>query len=173
MTHPDASTFIDWDGIRALEPADAVHVLGQLANLENNPFTAERLRIVGDTVRDEIARHRPGAQARAAKTLSLSPALLGRLYTRYKENFMIEIPSTIGRYDLLDEVEEHFDTRQAAHDAIQTYLGQIIDIDGEDTVVVDRKPLTNASGREIGETLLVTPETADTIRDAIIAAQEN
>lgn len=85
MDHPDARDFIDWDSIRALEPAQAVHVLGQLANLENNPFAAERIRIVGQTVQEEIARHRPGAQARAAKTLGLSPALLGRLYTKYKE----------------------------------------------------------------------------------------
>lgn len=169
MTTPDANNFIDWDRIRALPPAQAVRILGQLANLESNPFTAERVRIVGQTVQDEIARHRPGAQARAAKTLGLSPALLGRLYTRYKEHFMIEIPSVLARYDLLDEVEDHFDTRAAAHEAIQTYLSQVIDIDGEDTVVVDRKPLKNASGRTIGETLWVTEEAADTIRDAIFA----
>lgn len=169
MTTPDARDFIDWDGIRALPPAQALSVLGQLADLKDNPFTEARLRLVGATVREEIARHRPGAQARAAKTLNVSPALLGRLYTRYKEHFMIEIPSVLARYDLLDEVEDHFDTRAAAHEAIQTYLSQVIDIDGEDTVVVDRKPLKNASGRTIGETLWVTEEAADTIRDAIFA----
>lgn len=172
MDKPDATEFVDWGRIRAQGDAEAVRILGQLANLENNPFTAERVRIVGETVRAEIARHRPGAQARAAKVLNLSPALLGRLYTKYKEHVLIEIASVASNYDLLNEVEDHFDNRQAAHDAIQTYLGQIIDIDGEDTVVVDRKPLTNASGRTIGETLWVTEEAADTIRDAIAAAAE-
>lgn len=169
MTTPDARDFIDWNGIHALPPAQALSVLGQLADLKDNPFTEARLRLVGATVREEIARHRPGAQARAAKTLNVSPALLGRIYNRYKENFMIEIPNVISNYDLLDEVEDAFDTRQAAHDAIQTYLGQIIDIDGEDEVVLDRKPLKNGSGRVIGETLWVTEETANAIRDAIHA----
>lgn len=170
MDKPDANAYVDWDGIRSLPPADALSVLGQLANLENNPFTAERLRIVGETVRAELARHRPGAQARAAKTLNVSPALLGRLYTKHKEIHMIEIASVISNYDLLNELEDRFDSRQEAHDAIQVYLSQVIDIDGEDEVVMDRKPLKNASGRAIGETLWVTPEAADAIREAITAA---
>lgn len=169
MTKPSAADYIDWDGIRSKGPAEAVRILGQLANLEDNPFTAERLRLVGETVREELARHRPGAQARAAKTLNLSPALLGRLYTRYKEHFMIEIASVASNYDLLSEIEDRFDTRQGAHEAIQVYLSQIIDIDGEDAVILDRKPLKNASGRAIGETLWITPEAADTIREAIAA----
>ena len=172
MSRPDARAYVDWDGIRALPPADAQQVLAGLSTLGDNPFTEARLRLIGATVHEEMRRHRPGARARAAKTLALSPARLGQLYDRYKEKHMIAIPNVLAQYDLLDEVEEHFDTRQGAHDAIHTYLDQIIYIDGEDEVIMDRKPLKNASGRVIGETLWVTEETAEAIREAITASND-
>ncbi|MFJ9558300.1 hypothetical protein ACIRPH_31220 [Nocardiopsis sp. NPDC101807] len=88
MTKPNAEDFIDWDSIRALGPAEALKVLAQLADLKNNPFAAERARIVGQAVEEEARRHKPGAQARAAKTLDMKPARLGQLYHEYKEKHM-------------------------------------------------------------------------------------
>jgi hypothetical protein len=72
-----------------------------------------------------------------------------------------------GRYGFLLEVEDHFDSRDEAHQAIQTHLSQIVDLDGEEAVITGRQPLTNASGRTIGETLWITPEATETIRQQI------
>jgi hypothetical protein len=123
MDKPDARDFIDWDGIRAQGPAEAVRILGQLANLENNPFTAERVRIVGETVQEELARHKPGAQARAAKTLGLSPALLGRLYTKYKEKQTMTTTTEYGTWN------NHGD--RTAHTVEDTVTGYISGGDSE------------------------------------------
>lgn len=82
-----------------------------------------------------------------------------------------EIASQITNYDLLNDIEDQFTSRHQAHEAVQTFLGQIIEIDGDD-VVISRRDMTNASGRVIGEWLTVSSETAQAIRDAI-AAQAN
>ncbi|WP_017602305.1 hypothetical protein [Nocardiopsis lucentensis] len=157
---------IDWDALNALPAAAKMQALADIFDQVRSEIGAER----GRMVHEAVAEH--GTQKAAAEVLGMKTARLGQLYTQYKETHMIEIATVVANYDLLNEVEDQFDSRQAAHEAIQAYLSQVIDIDGEDEVIVDRKPLKNASGRIIGETLWVTPEAADAIRDAIMA-QEN
>ena len=52
-------------------------------------------------------------------------------------------------------------------DAEHFVLGQVIDIDGEDAVIMARQPLTNASGRQIGEVWTVTDEAWGFVQQAI------
>ncbi|WP_326806624.1 hypothetical protein OHB04_02210 [Streptomyces sp. NBC_01775] len=77
-----------------------------------------------------------------------------------------EIGTQVTNYDLLGEIEGLFNTRQEAHEAVQTTLSQIIENDGDD-VVLSRREMKNGSGRVIGEWLTVSTETAQEIRDAI------
>ena len=79
-----------------------------------------------------------------------------------------EIGTQVTNYDLLCEVEDQFSSRQEAHEAVQTFLGQIIEVDGDD-VVLSRREMTNGSGRAIGKWLTVSKKTAQEIRDAIDA----
>ena len=46
-------------------------------------------------------------------------------------------------------------------------LGQVIDIDGEDNVILKQQPLHNASGRQIGETWTITEEAWEFVQRAI------
>ncbi|PWV44578.1 hypothetical protein [Nocardiopsis sp. L17-MgMaSL7] len=151
---------IDWDALDQLSPAEKMEALAKIFEQVRADIGAER----GRMAHQAHAHH--GTKKAAAEHLGLSPARFGQIY----REVMIEIPTAIGSYPLLDEIEDRFPSRQEAHDAIQTYLGQIIEIDGEEEVVLERKPLKNASGRVIGETLWVTKDAAETIRESIDAA---
>ena len=57
-------------------------------------------------------------------------------------------------------------------EAESVYLGQIIDLDGEDAVIVAREDVRNGSGRVCGEHLTVTPETWEAVEAAIASYEE-
>lgn len=78
--------------------------------------------------------------------------------------------TTITTTDLADEMAERHDiTRQAARDAVDTYVGQIVSLDGEDATIASTEDLRNGSGRVIGHTVTLTAETADFVRGCFAA----
>lgn len=95
-----ARDFVDWEGIYAQGPARAMEVLAELSSLEDNDFTLARLALVGSAMEEEQARHRPGAQARAASTLGLSPQRMSQLYRQYRKKYRV----TRIAYDFGDEL---------------------------------------------------------------------
>lgn len=52
-------------------------------------------------------------------------------------------------------------------DAEHALLSQVIDIDGEPAVILERQPLRNASGRQIGEEWTITEEAWEFAQRAI------
>jgi hypothetical protein len=80
---------------------------------------------------------------------------------------------SITGYDLLDEtVDTYGITKAEAHEAINAFLDQIIEIDG-DNVVLERTPVrpdlaaNNPGDLDIYYWRTVSDETADAIRDAL------
>jgi hypothetical protein len=51
------------------------------------------------------------------------------------------------------------------------YLNEIVALDGE-SVILDREPLHNASGREVGEEVTVSDETWELIQQAVEHAKK-
>lgn len=83
----------------------------------------------------------------------------------------------IHSYDLLEEMVDRYGiSRREAHDAIHAYLEQCIDIDGEDAVVLDRRPIRpelvkdNPHDLDVYYWLTITDETAETIRESFAAS---
>lgn len=132
MTKP-ARDFIDWNGIHAQGPADALRILGELSSTENNPFTVERLRLVGQTVEAEIAHHKPGAQTRAAKTLNISRQRLSQLYSKHKEKHTMTTTTEYGTWN--NRVER---TAHTVEDTVASYIS------GGDSEWVERCEETGA-----------------------------
>ncbi|MFJ5819315.1 hypothetical protein ACIQGT_36305 [Streptomyces sp. NPDC093108] len=90
----------------------------------------------------------------------------------YNQNYGRSISS----YELLDETRETYGlSRQDAHDAIHAMLSGIIEIDGEETVILDRTPgrpellTSNSQDVDIDQWITVSDETADAIREALAA----
>ena len=46
-------------------------------------------------------------------------------------------------------------------------LDQVVDIDGEDAVVIERRPVKNASNRVIGDELVITDEAWEFVQESI------
>lgn len=86
---------------------------------------------------------------------------------------------TIHSYDLLDEVTEaHGLSLEEAHEAIHAMLQHCIDIDGEDKIILDRRPMRpelledNPHDVDVYYWLTISEETATTIREALAATHE-
>ncbi|MFJ2630815.1 hypothetical protein ACIO6U_02475 [Streptomyces sp. NPDC087422] len=94
---------------------------------------------------------------------------------------MIEIASnnpgrTVYPYDLLDDVMEDTGLSRAdAHAGIHAMLDDLINLDGEDTVILSRRPVdpalleSNPNDLDVYYWLTVSDETAQAIRDALAA----
>lgn len=85
----------------------------------------------------------------------------------------------IHHYDLLTEIaERHGMTDRDAHDAIHAAVEQLIQLDGEDAVIISRQPIQpelldyNPHDLDRYEWIEITSEAANAIREAIAAAQE-
>jgi hypothetical protein len=81
---------------------------------------------------------------------------------------------TIHPYDLLAEItDRHSLDDRTAHDAIHGYLDQLIQDDGEDAIILGRRPIKpellehNPLDRDIYWWLTITDEAAETIRTSI------
>lgn len=66
--------------------------------------------------------------------------------------------------DRMPDIEGHFPTEIEA-----TYLNQVIDVDGEDAVVLDAQPLRNGSGREIGTAYTIDMDAWVFVQDCVRA----
>jgi len=83
----------------------------------------------------------------------------------------------VHRYDLLDETTEKYGiSAREAHEAIHAFLGQIVDIDGEDAVILDRRPIRpellkrNRRDLDVYWWLTISDEAAETIRESLAAS---
>lgn len=56
---------------------------------------------------------------------------------------------------------------------IQTYVDQLIDIDGDDATIERTEDLTNSSGRIIGTEVYLTGAAADAVRLAVAVANDD
>lgn len=81
---------------------------------------------------------------------------------------------TVHPYDLLAEITDRHDLGdREAHDMIHGYLEQLIQDDGEDAVIISRRPVKpellehNPFDRDIYYWLTITDEAADAIRLAV------
>ncbi|MFI1579997.1 hypothetical protein [Embleya sp. NPDC020630] len=79
-------------------------------------------------------------------------------------------------YDLLNDMRHYVGSDREAHDAIHAYLGQIVDIDGEDTTILSRRAMRpellemNANDVDVYWWLTISDDAEQTIRDAFAAA---
>lgn len=82
----------------------------------------------------------------------------------------------IHSYDLLDDMATGYDLdERAAHDGIHAALEQLIDLDGEDAVILDRKPVhpelleRNPNSRDVYYWLTISDEAEASIRESFAA----
>jgi hypothetical protein len=82
----------------------------------------------------------------------------------------------IRSYDLLDEItDRHALSDREAHDMIHAYLDQLIQDDGEDTVILARRPVkpallaSNSLDRDIVWWLTISDDAVTAIREAVEA----
>ena len=74
---------------------------------------------------------------------------------------MIRISTASGKlnYETITEAEE-------------TYLGQVISIDGAENVVLSEEPILNGSKRECGTHMTITDEALDAVQEAVKGSAE-
>ena len=74
---------------------------------------------------------------------------------------MIRISTANGKltYDTITEAEE-------------TYLGQVISLDGAENVILSEEPILNGSGRECGTHMTITNEAWEAVQDAVKESAE-
>ena len=74
---------------------------------------------------------------------------------------MIRISTANGKlnYETITEAEE-------------TYLDQVISLDGAENVVLSEEPILNGSKRECGTHMTITDEAWEAVQDAVKAAEE-
>lgn len=78
--------------------------------------------------------------------------------------------TTITTTDLAADLAEQYDIADAAaRDGVDVYLGQLIDIDGEQAAIAARDEVRNGSGRLIGESITLTGSAAAAIRESFAA----
>ncbi|GAA4688232.1 hypothetical protein [Streptomyces youssoufiensis] len=80
---------------------------------------------------------------------------------------------TIHPYPLLNEIVERYGvSRSEAHEGIHDFLGQIVDIDGEEAVILGQEPIQphllrdNPRDLDVDYWVTITDEAAETIREA-------
>ncbi len=140
---------------------------------EAKAAAARRSRIAHDLAQQHGAKE-------AARILGISATRVYALAERYRDSQPViadDFPGrSIARYDLLDEVEERYGrgTREA-HEVIHAILQQLIDIDGEDQVVIARTPqrpellTSNPGDIDVRYWLTVRAESVEEIREALAA----
>ncbi|MFE2563095.1 hypothetical protein [Streptomyces mirabilis] len=164
---------IDWTGQETLSPREQYDQAGQIIDEAKAAAAARRARIAHDLMQQH------GAQD-AASILGISDKRVYLLAARYREAQPEICDNHPGRsitgYDLLDEIEERYGlSRREAHEAIHAALQQLIDIDGEDQVVVARRPQrpellkSNPHALDVRYWLVVRAESVDEIREALAA----
>lgn len=82
----------------------------------------------------------------------------------------------IHTYDLLGEMQEKYNLdRRATHESIHAFLSQVIEIDGEDAVVLSSRPIrpelldSNPRDLDVHYWLTISGSAAETIREAFAA----
>ena len=170
MTAPSALT-IDWATHDDLTPREQYDAAGEIIDQAKAAAAARRARIAHDLNQQHGAKE-------AARILGISATRVYALTDRYRDSQPViadNFPGrSIARYDLLDEVEDRYDldTREA-HDAIHATLQQLIDVDGEEQVIITRTPQrpellkSNAGDVDIRYWLTVRAESVDEIREAL------
>lgn len=78
--------------------------------------------------------------------------------------------TTITVRDLADEMAEKHDiTVQAAREGVDTYVGQLVEIDGEEATIAESREVRNGSGRVVGQEITLTADAAEAIRASFAA----
>lgn len=164
---------IDWTEHDGLTPREQYDQAGHIIDEAKALVAARRARIAHDLMQQH------GAQE-AAATLGVSDKRVYQLAARYRDAQPVIaslIPGrAISRYDLLGEIEDQYglSTREA-HEAIHSALEQLVDIDGEDQVIIARTPMrpellkSNPQDRDVYYWLTVRAEAVDEIREALAA----
>jgi hypothetical protein len=171
-TTPSALT-IDWATHTALSPREQYDAAGNLIDEAKAATAGRRARIAHDLAQKHGAKE-------AARILGISATRVYALAERYRESQPViadDFPGrSIARYDLLDEVEDRYGlSAREAHDAIHAALQQLIEIDGEDQVVIGRTPQrpellkSNPGDVDVRFWLRVRDEAVDEIREALAA----
>lgn len=164
---------INWADHDKLSPREQYDQAGQIIDEAKAAAATRRARIAHDLMQQH------GAQ-KAASILGISDKRVYQLAARYREAQPVIASIIHGRsvhsYDLLDEVEEQYGLgRQEAHEAIHAALQQLVDIDGEDQVVIARTPIRpellkdNPRDLDVYYWLTVRAESVDEIREALAA----
>lgn len=162
---------IDWTAHATLTPREQYDAAGTVIDDAKAAAAARRSRIAHDLAQEHGAKE-------AASILGISGARVYALADRYRESQPViadDFPGrSIARYDLLDEVEDQYGlSTRDAHEAIHAVLQQLIDIDGEDQVVIARTPQrpellkSNPNNVDVRYWLTVRAESVDEIREAL------
>ncbi|MFM9373219.1 hypothetical protein [Streptomyces sp. Da 82-17] len=162
---------LDWTAHNHLAPREQYDQAGAIIDDAKAAAAARRARIAHDLA----LKH--GAQE-AATVLGISDKRVYQLAARYRDSQPEICDDITGRaissYDLLDEVEEaHGLDRREAHEAIHAMLADLIADDGEDQVVIARRPQdpgllkSNPRDRDVRYWLVVRQEYVDMIREAL------
>lgn len=162
---------IDWTAHATLTPRGQYDAAGDIIDEAKAAAAARRARIAHDLAQEHGVKE-------AAVILGISGTRVYALADRYRDSQPViadDFPGrSITRYDLLDEVEDQYgmSTREA-HEAIHAILQQLIDIDGEDQVVIARAPQrptllkSNPGGVDVRYWLTVRAESVEEIREAL------
>lgn len=172
-TEVGAALAIDWTAHSGLTPREQYDAAGTIIDDAKAATAARRARIAHDLMQQHGAQETAGI-------LGISDKRVYQLAARYRETQPVIASLIHGRsvhgYDLLDEVEERYGLgRQEAHEAIHAALQQLVDIDGEDQVVVARTPMRpellkgNPRDLDVYYWLTVRTESVDEIREALAA----
>lgn len=164
---------IDWTDTDHLTPREQYDTAGTLIDEAKAAVAARRARIAYDLMQQH------GAQE-TASILGISDKRVYQLAARYRDAQPVICDNSPGRsiatYDLLDEVEERYGLgHREAHEAIHALLEQLVSIDGEERVVIDRRPQrpellkSNPSDLDVRYWLTVRAESVDDIRAALEA----
>ncbi|MGW7688840.1 helix-turn-helix domain-containing protein [Streptomyces asiaticus] len=173
MSATPAALTIDWAAHDGLTPREQYDAAGGIIDSAKAAAAARRARIAHDLAQQHDAKE-------AARILGISRARVYALAERYRDTQPViadDFPGrSIARYDLLTEVEDQYglSTREA-HEAIHAHLQSLIDIDGEDEVVIARTPQrpellkSNPNDLDVRMWLTVRAESVDEIREALAA----
>lgn len=171
MSTAPAALTIDWVAHADLTPREQYDAAGTVIDDAKAATAARRARIAHDLAQQHGAKE-------AARILGISATRVYALADRYRDSQPVicdNFPGrAISRYDLLDEVEDRYglSTREA-HEAIHAILQQLIDIDGEDEVVIARTPQrpellkSNPGDVDVRFWLTVRAESVDEIREVL------
>ncbi|MEU0940281.1 hypothetical protein [Embleya sp. NPDC005971] len=83
---------------------------------------------------------------------------------------------TVHPYELLDEMRKYVGSDREAHDSIHVFLNQIVEIDGEENVILSTRPIrpelleSNPQDLDVYHWITISDDAAQDIRDAFAAA---